>query len=86
MPAIDPTRHSFWEKALHDLAAEERTLLQENTNQISPTDLGTTFFNSLIVATMKKEQECQEKRWKFKIGKWEICLNDTARKITIWLS
>lgn len=80
------TPRNLWADALKNLSKDEQQTVQNiNSGQGSQT----TFvldIEELVQLTRKKQQECEEKAYKFDFQGRKIILRDVAEKIVSWLN
>ena len=75
----------LWAEALQKLSDKEMaaiTKLWPPLQASSQSDIP----QQLITVVEKKREECEEKRWKFKLNGRQIILRDVAEKVIIWLN
>jgi ankyrin repeat domain-containing protein 50 len=75
----------LWAEAQQKLSDKEKAAitllwppLQANSQADTP--------QQLIAVVEKKREECDQKRWKFKLNGRQILLRDVAEKVIIWLN
>lgn len=70
---------NLWIEAFQNLDEKCRKAIPQ------PSANGTVDIDYLCSLTLEKRARCEEKRWKFQLGKREIILRDIADKVIVWL-
>lgn len=71
---------NLWSQALNKLSAEDKALLP----QINPGS-NLDILRHLRAIAQQRQEECDEKRWKFELFGQQIILRDVAEKVIVWV-
>jgi hypothetical protein len=75
----------LWAEALQKLSDKDKTAIKKTWPPLQ-TNATSDIPQQLIAVVEKKREECEEKRWRFKINGRQIILRDVAEKIIVWIN
>ena len=81
-----PETPDLWAEAANVLTDSEKLLLAKLQSEAGIEGSTVIQVNNLIELTKLKQAECEQKRWKFKLGDQEVVLRDVAETAISWLN
>ena len=76
----DPPVKDLWDLALATLSSEDRQAIS-----LCISDSKLNILQHLQTAAVKKQTDCEDRRWKFELNGRQIILRDVAEKIIVWI-